>query len=287
MQWEKDAEEAVAKVPFFVRSRVKKRVEEEAARLGAAKVGLAHVRACQERFMNKQEDEITGWQVETCFGASGCPNRAIAADELPAALSERISRRNLKEFLRERVRGPLKFHHEFRVSISDCPNACSRPQIADLGLIGASRPEITNEHCIECMACVHACREGAVTLPAKVPFIDAGRCVSCGQCARACAPGTIVEGQQGFRVLVGGKLGRHPRLARELPGIHRPAAVLEIVECCLDHYQRHSTRGERFGEVLEATGLAELEACIADRLAALPPEVAKVRERVRITRGPA
>ena len=35
MQWNKDAEEAVAKVPFFVRKRVKKRVETEAQQAGA------------------------------------------------------------------------------------------------------------------------------------------------------------------------------------------------------------------------------------------------------------
>jgi F0F1-type ATP synthase membrane subunit b/b' len=33
MKWTKDAEEALSKVPFFVRKRVRKRVEEEAARL--------------------------------------------------------------------------------------------------------------------------------------------------------------------------------------------------------------------------------------------------------------
>ena len=56
---------------------------------------------------------------------------------------------NLKEFLKERVKGPLKLHHEFRVSVSDCPNACSRPQIVDLGLIGALRPGPGEGACTE------------------------------------------------------------------------------------------------------------------------------------------
>ena len=58
----------------------------------------------------------------------------------------------------------MKMHHEFRVSISDCPNACSRPQIADLGLIGARRPRVTDETCSQCGACVEVCREEAISL---------------------------------------------------------------------------------------------------------------------------
>jgi dissimilatory sulfite reductase (desulfoviridin) alpha/beta subunit len=50
---------------------------------------------------------------------------------------------------------------------------------------------------------------------------------------------------------VGGKLGRHPRLAEELPGIYGPEEALDIIEKCLDFYQSHCLKGERFGEILE------------------------------------
>jgi len=57
MEWTKQAQEAVSKVPFFVRDRVKRRVEEEAARCGAKEVNLDHVLACQKKFVNKMENE--------------------------------------------------------------------------------------------------------------------------------------------------------------------------------------------------------------------------------------
>ena len=141
MRWTPEAEKAVERVPFFVRKRVMKRVEEEAIRSGAKHVHLEHVQRCKERYLNRMEDEVKGYQVETCFGPSGCPNRAILDDEMAGLLEERISKRNWRTFLEERVHGPLKMHHEFRVSVSDCPNACSRPQIADLGLLGAKNPQ--------------------------------------------------------------------------------------------------------------------------------------------------
>ena len=59
-------------------------------------------------------------------------------------------------------------------------------------------------------------------------------------------------------MLVGGKLGRHPRLAVEIPGIHSPEEVLNIVDRCLAHYQNHCRKGERFGEILERTGTKEI-----------------------------
>ena len=258
MRWSQEANEAISKVPFFVRKRVKKRVEEEALRSGAQGVNLDHVKACQKRFLERMEDEVKGFQVETCFGPSGCPNRAVACDDLSKRVEERLSRRNLRGFLQDRVKGPLKLHHEFRISISDCPNACSRPQIADLGLIGARSPKVSDEACSLCGACVAICREQAISLGDKGPTVDAARCLACGQCIPACPTGTLQEEGRGYRVLAGGKLGRHPRLGEELPGIHDADEVLQIVERCLDHYQDHCRGGERFGEVLERSGGVEL-----------------------------
>jgi anaerobic sulfite reductase subunit C len=258
MKWTREAEEAASKVPFFVRKRVRKRVEEEAARAGGGEVTLEHVQTCQQRFLNRMEEEVKGFQVETCFGPSGCPNRTVACDDLPRKMEDLLSRRNLKSFLEEKAKGPLKLHHEFRVSISDCPNACSRPQIADIGLIGARRPNISEEPCTQCGACVETCREEAIVLAGKWPVVDWGKCVSCGQCIAACPTRTLQEEKSGFRIQVGGKLGRHPRLAEEFPGIYSPEETLEILGRCLDHYQKYCRHGERFGEVLDRTGMKEI-----------------------------
>jgi len=251
MKWSREAQEALSKVPFFVRKRVKKRVEEEAARSRAGEVTVEHVRTCKKRFLNRMEDEVKGFQVETCFGSDGCPNRAVTSDGLAQDLEKRLSKRKLKEFLKDRVQGSLKMHHEFRVSVSDCPNACSRPQIVDLGLIGACRPEVSEKPCNQCGACVEVCRENAVSLGDDGPVVEEAACLLCGQCIDACPTGTLEKGETGYRVLVGGKLGRHPGLGTELPGIYQLKQLPEVVEQCLDHYQRHCQKGERFGEILE------------------------------------
>jgi dissimilatory sulfite reductase (desulfoviridin) alpha/beta subunit len=259
MRWKEDAKKALSQVPFFVRGRVRNRVEEEASKCGAREVTLEHVNTCQKRFLNRMEEEVRGHRLETCFGQSGCPNRAVQSEGISASLEELLAGRNLKAFLRERVAGPLKMHHEFRVCLADCPNACSRPQIADVGIIGACVPAVSEEPCTLCGGCVEVCQEKAISLRDGAPEVDSAGCISCGQCIRACPTGTLKAKQEGYRIQVGGKLGRHPRLAEELPGIHEPALVLQIVGRCLDTYQAHCRKGERFGEILERLDSRERE----------------------------
>ena len=250
MKWSAEAEKAVSRVPFFVRKRVKKRVEEEAANAGASEVRMEHVESCRKRFLGNMEDEVRGYQVETCFGSGGCPNRAVTDKDLADRLDTMLKARRIREILKEKVGESLKMHHEFRVSVSDCPNACSRPQIVDVGLIGVRRPKVGNGPCSGCGSCVAECREGAVTLTAEQPSVDPDRCLNCGRCIAVCPSGTLEETETGYRILLGGRLGRHPQLGRELPGIYSADEAVEMVRLCIDHHLAHMEKGERFGELL-------------------------------------
>ncbi len=260
MKWTKQAEEAVSKVPFFVRKRVKNRVEEEAARTGSREVTREHVLACKKRLLGDMEAEVKGFHVETCFGASGCPNRAVCDDDMAQRVEEALSQKNIRAILKERVKGPLKLHHEFQVTISDCPNACSRPQIADVGFIGARLPMISDAPCSKCGACIEACRENAIVLEEDSlgPVIDFDKCLACGQCISVCPTGTLREARRGYRILVGGKLGRHPQLGKELEGIFTGEQALTMLRKCIDFYINKNLAGERLGEILNRVGLDEL-----------------------------
>jgi dissimilatory sulfite reductase (desulfoviridin) alpha/beta subunit len=260
MQWSKEADDAVKKVPFFVRKRVRVRIEKDARQAGKIKVSLADVKATQASYLNSMASEIKGYQVETCFGPSGCPNRAALSDRLLERIESLLRAEDLLGFLKEQVKGELKFHHEFRVTLADCPNACSQPQIKDIGIIGAGTPQITAEACTLCEVCVDACKEDAITLKIeeKCPQIDYTRCLHCGKCLQVCPSGTIAQGSKGYRVQLGGKLGRHPRLAREMPAIYSEQQVLEIVQDCLDFYKRNSKHGARFAQILKPSDFDDI-----------------------------
>ncbi|MBW2011077.1 MAG: 4Fe-4S binding protein [Deltaproteobacteria bacterium] len=252
MKWLPEAEAALKKVPFFVRKKVRVRVEKEAAHAGRQVVGLSDVKATQKRYLNRMSSEIKGYQLDACFGSDGCPNRTIRSDGLFKKIEKALEKADLLSFLRHHVGDNLKFHHEFRITMADCPNACSQPQIKDIGIIGACEPRIRDEVCSCCEACVDTCPDNAIKIDrnSEMPVINDRLCMLCGRCIAVCPTGTIAENKRGFKVSLGGKLGRHPRLARALPGIFNEDEVVEIVNACLDFYKQHSRKGKRFAEIL-------------------------------------
>ena len=251
MKWMPEAEAAVSKVPFFVRKKVRGRVEKEAREAGKTRIAIDDVRATQNRYLAGMEKEIRGYQLDTCFGPGGCPNRANPTEALVEKLDALLRQEDLLGFLKSQVAGDLKFHHEFRITLAECPNACSQPQIKDVGIIGAAVPEITDAACTACGACTDACHEDAIRLDDinGRPALDASRCLACGRCIPVCPSRTIVTARQGFRVQLGGKLGRHPVLARELGGIYSAETVIDIVRTCIGFYKQKSRRGQRFAEI--------------------------------------
>lgn len=200
--------------------------------------------------------ESLGFALKVCAGQSGCPNRIDTGEELIPRLNVLLRSQKLNEFMQSRVSGPLiKPHHQFRLTLAGCPNGCSRPQIVDIGLIVASLPKPSDAPCSECGACLAVCREQVISLAwPSGPQFDWQRCLACDQCARACPTGAITHGLVGYRILLGGKLGRHPQLGRELSGIFSPDTTLAIVENCLNHFKAENRQGERFGETLNRTG---------------------------------
>jgi anaerobic sulfite reductase subunit C len=263
MQWTPEAEAAIKKVPFFVRNKVRTRVEKEAGADGKHVVSIEDVKASQARYLSKMGSEIKGYQIDTCFGPSGCPNRAIVGDRLVERIEALLKKEDLLAFLKQTVPGDIKFHHEFRVTLADCPNACSQPQIKDIGIIGACTPALTDETCSECEACVEVCKENAITINSAdaICKVDYNLCLQCGLCIDACPTGTITAGDKGFRVQIGGKLGRHPQLARELPGIFSEDEVLAIVKDCIAFYKRNSKHGQRFAQIFKAHDFENLASC--------------------------
>ena len=71
-------------------------------------------------------------------------------------------------------------------------------------------PASTRFHC--------ACPEGLVTLFKGKAVIDRKTCLDCGRCVKAC-PALALSGPRGWRIYLGGCLGRRPRLALPLPGV--------------------------------------------------------------------
>lgn len=259
MKWTPEAETAIKKVPRMVRKKIRVRLEKEAREEGKKIVSCDDVKTAQARFLSRMGSKIKGFQLETCFGPNGCPNRTNISDQLFQKIETLLKNEDLLSFLKERVKGDLKFHHEFRIALADCPNACSQPQIKDIGIIGAALPAVTDETCSQCEACLEVCREEAIKLDTSAPTIDFSRCLKCGKCAVVCPTGTLTAGCKAYRIQLGGKLGRHPKLAQELPGLFDEKQVIEIVKACIAVYKKKSAHGQRFAEIFTDADFEKLK----------------------------
>ena len=131
--------------------------------------------------------------------------------------------------------------------------------VVESGVVSQARPAAVPGACSDCGRCLEVCKEGAIELSGE-PNFDYARCLNCGRCEANCASRAIAVAERGFDVLVGGKLGRHARLATPLLLLADEAAVLRAFDLSVNFYLEHAHGPERFGAVLERTGVEALQA---------------------------
>ena len=258
--WDAEAEGLLTKVPFFVRPFARRKVEEYVRAKGENRVTTRLLEAARGHFMGEtspgaNDGEPTVWQVDACRGEeAGCPFAITPLSGLGDPLREVLDHSGWREFLERSVTGPVLYHHRLKVAVAACPNACSQPQIKDIGVVASLRPTAVTEACTGCGKCVEACREGAAEIVSKRAVLHPERCVGCGLCVRHCpAKAMQTEGLR-FRLLVGGKLGRHPRFAAEVASELHEDQVCRAVQRVIEFLKTHARPDERVGDVVERVG---------------------------------
>ncbi len=75
--------------------------------------------------------------------------------------------------------------------------------------------------------------------------------LGCGRCIRACPEGALSAGEQAYRVVVGGKLGRRPVLARELNGVYTLKQAEALLGKVLEWHGHAFDNGLRVRDVMD------------------------------------
>jgi anaerobic sulfite reductase subunit C len=260
MNWDSEAEKMLQRVPFFVRKRVRTKVEEEVAAAGRNLVTRKDLEESKKKHLKSLSESIKGYSLEACFGSSGCHNAVVSSADVVSNLDSLLEKADLLTFLRSHLGERLKLHHQLRITIADCPNSCSQPQIKDIGIIGQAQIECNPDECTGCGECEAVCEESAIVLKDGLLLgLDEKLCVQCGACAHICPTDSLSTTAGTFRVLVGGKLGRHPQLARELTRDLDGQQVLDLVGVIVDFFKANAKSGERLGAVINRVGWDEFK----------------------------
>ncbi|MEL1136411.1 4Fe-4S dicluster domain-containing protein [Desulfitobacterium sp. THU1] len=144
----------------------------------------------------------------------------------------------------------VHYHHLPKIGLAGCPNACSQPQIKDIGIIGYLLPKFTDDHCTGCQACIRSCQEKALTWQEGLVFNEE-LCLGCGDCIRTCKTGKIVSGESGWNLYLGGRLGRKPKLARLSKEKFRSDKVYQKIGLLLEDYLENCLPNERLTHFLD------------------------------------
>ncbi len=155
----------------------------------------------------------------------------------------------------------VKLPHKFKIAVGGCPNNCVKPDLNDVGIIGAWVPAFDAAKCIHCGACVKACPIGACKLEDGTVTKSAD-CNSCGRCVRACKQGAL-EYEGGYRITLGGRWGKKVARGQALTHLFRTEdEVLDAVEKAILLFRDRGVAGERFADTVARIGLAEAERLI-------------------------
>ena len=189
-------------------------------------------------------------------GACGPRVRTITACQGGSCSHGLIDSQKVAKKIDKKLFGKSGLPHKLKIGITGCPNACIKPQENDIGIMGVMSKRFKKDLCNLCGICVEVCPVKAIKIKkGKLEFKE-NKCIGCGDCVFSCPPGAWEKVGEGYRLFLGGKMGKFPKLGiKAIDFICSENELLRIVEQVFEFYKKEGKKGERFGDTLEHLGL--------------------------------
>jgi anaerobic sulfite reductase subunit C len=181
----------------------------------------------------------------------GCPGAAVCRNGLTDTYS-------LGKKLDDYYFGRGDIPHKFKIAVTGCPRACAKPQENDVGFMGVVKAvlqETDEKECISCGLCEEVCPSGAIRMVNGKPEIDQDKCFHDGDCISVCPTEVLITERKGWRVFVGGRFGRRPKLGQTYEDFISDDRAFELVEKFIQAFAHLADKGERLGAMIDRLSL--------------------------------
>lgn len=172
------------------------------------------------------------------------------------ALSEEIHHRFFKGY------SNVALPHKFKIALGGCPNNCVKPNLNDLGIIGARVPGYDPEKCRGCKKCQleASCPVKAAKLADGKLVIDPALCNNCGRCVTKCPFHCNDDSTYGWRVYIGGRWGKKVAHGQMLDKVFTDKQeLLDVVEKAILLFRSEGQSGERFADTIRRIGFEKAQ----------------------------
>lgn len=175
------------------------------------------------------------------------------------AISEEIHNRFYKGY------NNVSLPHKFKIATGGCPNNCVKPELNDLGIVGARKPVYDEEICRGCKKCQieNTCPIKIAKLEGNKLVIDEEKCNNCGRCIGKCPFHCADSGEYGWKVYIGGRWGKKVARGRQLSKFFTDKEdLMNTIEKTILFFRSEGISGERLADTIDRVGFEKAEAMI-------------------------
>lgn len=152
----------------------------------------------------------------------------------------------------------------FKVAFTGCANDCIKARMQDFGVIGMTEPQYNSSRCVNCQACVKACRQksvDALTVENYKIVRNTEKCIGCGECVVSCPTQAWTRSEKKYyRLVIMGRTGkRNPRLAEDFLVWADQETIVQIIKntyAFVENFINREAPGgkEHIGYIIDRTG---------------------------------